>query len=107
MPTMAAMGKAFRIQDCSLAVYPRLGRYPKISGNQAPQMKNSSTIIRISLNRTVLFIRCARWQQPVIDNGLKRVPASQPVSRRLGRFESFSIVAREEFIRIDGLVVRR
>jgi len=26
IPTMAAMGKVFKIQDCSLAVNPRLGR---------------------------------------------------------------------------------
>src|SRR5579862_2457011 len=46
MPTIAATGKALRIQVCSVAEKPRLGRYAKINGNHAPQMKNSRTIIR-------------------------------------------------------------
>src|SRR5258705_3213217 len=53
---MAAMGNVFRIQLCSPAVKPRLGRYPKISGYQAPQMKSSSTIMRTNLKRIALFI---------------------------------------------------
>lgn len=59
MPTTAAIGNALRIQDCSPGLKPRLGRYPKISGNQAPQIKNSNTIIRKSLNRGELFITSA------------------------------------------------
>jgi hypothetical protein len=31
--------------NCSLAVKPTAGRYPKIFGSQAPQMKNSRTIM--------------------------------------------------------------
>src|ERR1051326_3874198 len=50
MPTMAATGNALRIQLCSDALNPRPGRYAKISGYHAPQMKNSSTIIRNSLD---------------------------------------------------------
>jgi hypothetical protein len=53
---MAAMGHALRIQDCSAGENFKLGRYPKINGSQAPQMKNSSTIIRKSLKRGELFI---------------------------------------------------
>src|SRR3954467_14648476 len=68
IPTIAANGNALRISDCSeknqamlsgksvsngfggwVAENPRLGRYPKIKGSHAPQMKNSSTIITISL----------------------------------------------------------
>src|ERR1041385_1508653 len=75
MPMMAAMGKALRIRDCSEknramnfgirgartaggldAEKPRLGRYPKMSGSHAPQMKNSSTIMRNSLKRIAWFI---------------------------------------------------
>src|SRR3954469_20091437 len=56
MPTIAAMGNAFRISDCSPAVKPRLGRYPKIRGSHAPQIKNSRTIMRNSLRRIALFI---------------------------------------------------
>jgi hypothetical protein len=33
---------------------PRLGRYPKIKGSQAPQMKNSNTIIKKSRKRIVI-----------------------------------------------------
>jgi hypothetical protein len=40
-----ATGNAFRISDCCVGVKPRLGRYPKIKGSHAPQMKNSSAII--------------------------------------------------------------
>src|SRR4051812_36904231 len=97
MPTIAAIGKAFKIQLCSAALNPRLGRYPKISGNQAPQMKNSSTIIRISLSRIVLFIDVRRRSRAEA-----RV-ALQPASRRLGQFEPFPIVARQELVGIDGL----
>src|SRR3954451_23733717 len=56
IPTIAAIGNAFRTQLCSAGVNPRLGRYAKIRGNQAPQMKNSSTIIRKSFSRMALFI---------------------------------------------------
>src|SRR6188768_1815078 len=56
IPTMAAMGKAFRIHDCCAGVNPRLGRYPKMSGSHAPQMKNSSTIITNNLTRIGFFI---------------------------------------------------
>jgi hypothetical protein len=50
------MGKAFKISDCSSVENPRLGRYPKMSGSHAPQMKNSKTIMRNSLKRMALFI---------------------------------------------------
>src|SRR5262245_56803530 len=56
MPIMAARGNVFKIQDCWLGVYPRLGRYPKINGNHAPQMKNSSTIMTNNFRRMALFI---------------------------------------------------
>src|SRR5688572_28535488 len=56
MPTMAATGKQLRIQVCSLGEKPRLGRYPKIRGYHAPQMKNSRTIIRNSLRRMARFM---------------------------------------------------
>src|SRR6478609_5716330 len=104
MPTIAAIGNAFRIQLCWTAVNPRLGRYPKMSGNQAPQMKNSSTIIRISLNRTVLFIRYVRMVAGWCGRRAEADSALQPVSSRLGQLESFPIVAAQELIRIDGLV---
>src|SRR3954469_11970043 len=52
MPTNDAIANAFRIQACSQAVKPRPGRYPKISGSQAPQMKNSRNIITDSFQRT-------------------------------------------------------
>jgi hypothetical protein len=42
---MAAIGNALRISDCSHAENLRLGKYPKINGSQAPQIKNSSTIM--------------------------------------------------------------
>src|SRR3954465_5562163 len=97
MPTMAAIGKAFRIQLCSAALKPRLGRYPKIRGNQAPQMKNSSTIIRISLSRIVLFIdvRGRSWGEALV--------RFSPHRGRLGQFEPFTIVASQELIGVDGL----
>src|SRR4051794_36234823 len=69
IPTIAANGNALRINDCSEknqatlpgrsvsngfggkpAENPRLGRYPKMSGSHAPQMKNSSTIMTVSLS---------------------------------------------------------
>ena len=56
MPTMEAMGKALRIHDCWLGVNPKLGKYPKIKGSQAPQMKNSSTIMRNNLKRIPEFM---------------------------------------------------
>src|SRR3954451_23194613 len=56
IPTIAAIGNAFRTQLCCAGVKPRLGRDAKISGNHAPQMKNSSTIIRKSFRRMALFI---------------------------------------------------
>src|SRR6516164_4767504 len=55
------MGKALRIQLCSDGEKPRLGRYPKISGYHAPQMKNSSTIMTNNLTRTVGFMRAASY----------------------------------------------
>src|SRR5208282_4951044 len=55
MPTTAAIGKAFRIHACSQSANPKLGRYPKINGNQAPQMKNSKTIIKKSRKRLLLI----------------------------------------------------
>src|ERR1043166_5690356 len=48
MPTIEATGKALRMSDCWPGVNPRLGRDPKISGSHAPQMKNSSTIMKKS-----------------------------------------------------------
>jgi hypothetical protein len=53
---MEAMGKALRIHDCWLGVNPKLGKYPKIKGSQAPQMKNSSTIMRNNLKRIPEFM---------------------------------------------------
>jgi hypothetical protein len=35
---------------------PKLGKYPKIKGSQAPQMKNSSTIMRNNLKRIPEFM---------------------------------------------------
>ena len=71
MPITAATGKALRIRDCcekrnhsfvginpaiawggTDAENPRLGKYPKMRGSQAPQMANSRTIIKNSLKRT-------------------------------------------------------
>jgi hypothetical protein len=51
---IAARGKAFRIKACWRGVKPRLGRYLKMRGSQAPQMKNSMTIMRNSLPRGLL-----------------------------------------------------
>ena len=78
MPTMEAMGKALRMSACSEimarnnlgrcpdiparnwggsdAENPKLGKYPKIKGSQAPQMKNSSTIMRNNLKRIPEFM---------------------------------------------------
>src|SRR5436190_10786593 len=39
------IANALMIQACCVDEYPKLGRYPKISGNHAPQMKNSRNII--------------------------------------------------------------
>jgi hypothetical protein len=39
---------------------PKLGKYPNIRGSQAPQMKNSSTIMRNNLNRTPEFMDWVR-----------------------------------------------
>ena len=39
IPTKEAIAKALRIQDCSLAVKPRAGKYAKITGSHAPQNK--------------------------------------------------------------------
>src|SRR5438552_3849280 len=76
MPAIAATGKALRIQLCSVAVKPRLGRYPKINGYHAPQMKNSSTIIRNSFERTDSFINLKLKTQnlkPITDRFLRFV----------------------------------
>ena len=52
IPTNDASAKAFRIHDCCIGEKPRLGKYPKISGSHAPQMKNSRNIMTSSRPRT-------------------------------------------------------
>src|SRR5947208_11320748 len=82
MPMTAATGKAFKINDCcenrnhnfvgikpaiacggTDAENPRLGKYPKISGSQAPQMANSRTIMRNNLKRIVVCMLNDRRQE--------------------------------------------
>ena len=51
MARIAAAGNALRISDCWISENPKLGKYPKTSGNQAPQIKNSRNIMKNSLSR--------------------------------------------------------
>src|SRR4051812_27782853 len=46
MPTMAANGNAPRMSDFCVGSNFSPERYPKTSGNQAPQMKSSRTIMK-------------------------------------------------------------
>src|SRR5947209_19373876 len=47
-PTIAAMGNAFRIHACCPVENPSEGRKVKMGANHAPQINNSSTIMKKS-----------------------------------------------------------
>src|SRR5438309_256029 len=50
----------------STAENSRLGKYPKIKGSQAPQMKNSRTIIRKSRKRLLCMAESTAVQRKVV-----------------------------------------